>query len=74
LFTDVSGNEINLWGVADGTYGLYGDITGSGYDPQAIGVSTITPTPEPSSLALIALMLVPAGVFLRHNRKAQLPQ
>jgi hypothetical protein len=74
LFIAVGGNEINLWGNADGSYSLYGDITGNGYDPQAIGVSSITPTPEPSSLALIALMLVPAGVFLRHNRKAQLPQ
>jgi hypothetical protein len=72
LFTDVNGDQINLWANGDGSFSFYGDINNSAYDPQAVGVSTITPTPEPSSLALIALMLVPATVFFRHNRKAQL--
>jgi hypothetical protein len=67
LFTDGSGNEINLWGNADGTYTFYGDINNNKYDPQAIGVSTIAPAPEPSNLAIIALMLVPAGAFLRRK-------
>ena len=71
LFTDVSGNEINLWGNSDGTYTFYGDINNNRYDPQVVGESTIAPAlapaPEPSSLAIIALMLVPAGVFLRRK-------
>jgi len=73
LFTDLSGNEINLWANGNGTFSFYGDISNNKYDPQAIGASTITPAPEPSSLALVALMLVPAGVCFRHNRKVQLP-
>jgi hypothetical protein len=72
LFTDVSGDEVNLWANGDGTFSFYGDINNNGYNPQAVGVSTIAPTPEPSSVALIALMLVPAGVFFRHHRKAEL--
>jgi hypothetical protein len=67
LFTDVSGNEINLWGNSDGTYTFYGDINNNRYDPQVVGVSTIAPAPEPSSLAIIALMLIPAGAFLRRK-------
>jgi hypothetical protein len=69
LFTDGSGNEVNLWGNADGTYTLYGDINNNRYDPQAIGVSSISPAPEPSGLAIIALMLIPVGCFFRHWRK-----
>jgi hypothetical protein len=71
LFTDVSGNEINLWGNSDGTYTFYGDINHNRYDPQVVGESTIAPAvapaPEPSSIAIIALMLVPAGVYLRRK-------
>jgi hypothetical protein len=72
LFTDGSGNEINLWGNADGTYTFYGDINNNKYDPQAVGVSTIAPAPEPASLAIIALTLVPVGCFFRHWRKVKL--
>ena len=73
LFTDVSNNEVNLWGNADGTYTFDAVIANAYLDPSGIvGVSSITPTPEPSTLALIGLMLVPAGLFFRHHRKAQL--
>ena len=65
LFTDLSGNEINLWGNADGSYTFYGVINGIQYNPQALGVSTITPVPEPSSLAAITLLLIPVGAFVR---------
>ncbi len=48
---------------------------GGGYvDPSGIlGVSPIAPAPEPSSLPLISLMLIPAGIFFRIARRAQLP-
>ena len=76
LFTDPSNNEVNLWAGADSTsaYTFDAFFVSSGYiNPSGIlGVSPIAPAPEPSSLALIALMLIPAGVFLRLPRKAGL--
>jgi hypothetical protein len=72
LFTDINNSEVNVWGNADGSHTFDAFINNAYLDNTGVvGVSTITPTPEPSSLALIALMLVPAGVFFRHNRKAQ---
>ena len=76
LFTDVSNNEVNLWAGSDNntsTYIFDAFIGGGDIDPVGIlGVSSITPAPEPSSLALVALMLIPAGVVLRLARKRQL--
>jgi hypothetical protein len=71
LFTDGSNNEINLWAISDngsGSYAFDGYINGSTLSPSGfLGVSTIAPAPEPSSLAIIALMLIPAGAFLRRK-------
>jgi hypothetical protein len=76
LFTDASNDEVNLWAGADNntSYTFDAFIIGSGYiDPNGIiGVSSITPAPEPSSLPLIVLTLVTTSVFLRLARKAQL--
>jgi hypothetical protein len=76
LFTDVSNNEVNLWSGSDNntsTYTFDAFISGGYVDPSGIlGPAPISPAPEPSSLALIALMLIPAGVFLRRTRKAGL--
>ncbi len=71
LFADTSGNEINLWGSADGTYSFYGAINNNRYDPQAVGVATITAVPEPVDLAACALLLVPAGAFLRRRLQSE---
>lgn len=67
LFTDVSGNELNLWANADSTYSFYGVINNVRYDPDVIGASTIAPAPEPSSFA-IALLLIPIGAFFYQRR------
>jgi hypothetical protein len=76
LFTDGSNNEVNLWAISDngsGSYAFDGYINGSTLSPSGfLGVSTIAPAPEPSSLAIIALMLIPAGFFFRHWRKVNL--
>jgi hypothetical protein len=76
LFTDAGNNEVNLWAGSDNntsTYTFDAYKSGGYIDPAGIlGGSSITPAPEPSSLALIGLMLIPAGVCLRLARKGQL--
>jgi hypothetical protein len=78
LFTDGSNNEVNLWAISDNgssSYAFDGYIDGSTLSPTGfLGVSTITPAPEPSSLAIISLMLIPAGFFFQHWRKVNLRQ
>ena len=51
LFTQDNGNELNLWGNADGTYNLGGYIGGSLILDVTIsfGGTTITPNPAPAS-------------------------
>jgi hypothetical protein len=71
LFTDASGDEFNFWGNSDGTYTIYGVVNGNRYNPQTIGVATITVAPEPANLATLALLLVPAGVFLRRKLQSE---
>jgi hypothetical protein len=76
LFTGAGNSEVNLWAGSDNntsTYTFDAYVSGGYIDPSGIlGVSSITPAPEPSSLVLIALMLIPAGVCLRLARKGQL--
>jgi hypothetical protein len=71
LFTDGSNNEVNLWALNDNgsaNYAFDAFFNGSVLSPSGIvGASTITPAPEPSSLAIITLMLIPAGAFLRRK-------
>lgn len=69
LFTDASNNEVNFWGNADTTYSFDAYVNNTLLDANGIvGASTITPAPEPSSLALIALLLAPAALFFRQWR------
>ena len=63
LFTDVSGDEINLWANGDGTFSFYGDIGGNKYNPAVIGSSTINPVPEPSTTLFSFLLSGALGAF-----------
>jgi hypothetical protein len=76
LFTDAGNNEVNLWAGSDNNTSAYtfdAYFNGGYLDPSGIvGPAFNTPAPEPSSLEFIALMLIPAVVFLRLPRKAQL--
>ena len=60
LFTQVNGNELNLWGNADGTYTLGGNIGGwQNFNVTiSFGGTTITPVPEPIDGALAGLGVI----------------
>jgi hypothetical protein len=61
LFTDKTGDEINLWGNADGSYAFYGDINSVRYAPAVdSGFGTITAVPEPINCALALFGLIVA--------------
>ena len=61
LFTQNNGNELNLWGNADGSYTLGGDIGGwQNFNVDiSIGETIITPVPEPSTMIAGVFLLVP---------------
>jgi hypothetical protein len=63
LFTQKNGNELNLWGNADGTYNLGGYIGGQlSFNVNiSLGGTTITPVPEPINYALAAFGLIFVG-------------
>ena len=66
LFTQNGGNELNLWGNADGTYTLGGNIGGWQNFNVIIsfGGTTISPVqtvPEPSTLVAGIFLLLPVG-------------
>lgn len=72
LFTQDNGNELNLWGNADGSYTLGGNIGGwQNFNVNiSIGGTTIAPTPEPSTMIAGAFLLVPIVTrALRSMRK-----
>jgi hypothetical protein len=60
LFTQNNGNELNLWGNADGTYTLGGNIGGwQDFNVTiSFGETTITPVPEPINCALALFGLI----------------
>jgi len=64
LFTQKSGNELNLWGNADGSYTLGGSI--NGWQNFNVTISfdgtSITPVPEASTTIACALLLVPIAI------------
>jgi len=80
LFTQNNGDEINIWGNADGTYNLGGSVGGQLNFNVNIGLgggtsndSMIAPVPEPSTFFAAAFLLVPIGasvvrLTLRKNR------
>ncbi|MEI9864664.1 MAG: PEP-CTERM sorting domain-containing protein [Limisphaerales bacterium] len=72
LFTDINNNEIDLWASSDnGTYTFDGYINHVYLDPSGIiGTSTITPVPEPSSIAILTSMLIPTAAVLRRKIKS----
>ena len=59
-------DEINLFNNGDGTFSF--DAFLGGNLGTAIGDSTITPAPEPSSLAIFAIMLIPAAAIFYQRR------
>jgi hypothetical protein len=75
LFTQGNGNELNLWGNADGTYTLGGNIGGFQNFNVNIGFGgtannpIITQAPEPTPITLAALggVLAALGVFRRRR-------
>jgi hypothetical protein len=60
LFTQSNGNELNLWGNADDTYTLGGNIGGWQNFKVTIsfGETTIAPVPEPINCALAVFGLI----------------
>jgi hypothetical protein len=64
LFTQSNGDELNLWGNADGTYTLGGNI--AGYQNFNVnigfggtpGTPLITPVPEPATITLATTFLL----------------
>jgi hypothetical protein len=63
LFTQSNGNELNLWGNADGTYTLGGNVNGwQNFNVQiSFEDTTIAPIPEASTWIACAFLLVPIG-------------
>ena len=63
LFTQSNGNELNLWGNADGSYTLGGNVGGWQNFNTVItfGGTVITPVPEPVNCALAGFALIFAG-------------
>jgi hypothetical protein len=63
LFTQNNGNEVNLWGNADGTYTLGSNIGGQTVTVNiSFGGTTIAPVPEPINCALAGFGLIFVGV------------
>jgi hypothetical protein len=60
LFSQNNGNELNLWGNADGTYTLAGNINGwQNFNVTiSFGGTTIEPVPEPINYALAGFGLI----------------
>lgn len=75
LFTQVNGNELNLWGNADGTYNLGGNV--GGYQNFGVNIGfggtanspIITQAPEPNTITLAALGGVLAATRLFHRKR-----
>jgi hypothetical protein len=80
LFTQANGNELNLWGNADGSYTLGGNI--GGWQNFNVNITfeaggggegvTISPVPEPPTIISGVLLLVPVAAsafrFVRRNK------
>lgn len=78
LFTQINGNELNLWGNADGSYTLGGNINGYQNFSATISVDDsggpgqgpiISPAPEPATLALLAFGGLVATAGIRRFQK-----
>lgn len=71
LFTQGNGNELNLWGNADGSMTLGGDIGGyqNFQTDISFGGATIEAVPEPSNFIAGALAFIPIGVGVFARRK-----
>lgn len=65
LFLFADGTEVNIWGTGPSTY-TYADSTGFQYDFLSFRLTLV---PEPSSLTMVAVALVPGlGVWWSRRR------
>jgi hypothetical protein len=72
IFTNGSGQEINIWGTGSGNYSFYRWTPGVGYDVQTTSTNVaLTPVPEPGSLTLLGLGIAGlAGYGWRRRKQA----
>jgi hypothetical protein len=63
------GGQINAGGVSNETFRLFTSANSS--DPSSTFALNFTANPEPATLLLGSLAMIPAGVALRRRRKAQ---
>jgi hypothetical protein len=70
LFTQSNGNELNLWGNADGSYTLGGNVNGwQNFNVQiSFQNTTITPVPEAATWLALAFLLVPISASVIRPR------
>jgi hypothetical protein len=71
IFTNGSGQEINIWGTGNGNYSFYRWTPGVGYDMTTTSTTVaLTPVPEPGSLTLLGVGIAGlAGYGWRRRRQ-----